>query len=202
MTLPPLSIAEASEDGSEAAPVSSVTIPASDLFRRHAKFVASMLRRLGLPEGDIDDAVQEVFVIAHRAGGYRPGPAQPTTWLGTIAVNVSRNAKRQGRRRAYPDELKVAEAISNAPTPFDRASVAESFMRLQAILDALDEDHRVVFLFHEIHGEPCPAIAAALGIPVGTVYSRLHAARARVSAAYRSDPSQRPAVATQGKAIK
>ena len=166
---------------------SSDTVSASDLFRLHAKFVASLLRRLGLPEDDIDDAVQEVFVLAHRYGGYRPGPAQPTTWLANIAVNVSRNTKRQGKRRAYPDELKVAEAISNAPTPFDRASVAESLTRLQRILDDLDDDHRVVFLLSEIHGEAGPAIAAALGVPVGTVYSRLHAARERVSAAYRSD---------------
>lgn len=206
MSLPPLSRARAeAEDGLQtvpaaSVPASSVTVSASDLFRLHARFVASLLRRLGLPEDDIDDAVQEVFVLAHRYGGYRPGPAQPTTWLASIAINVSRNAKRQSRRRAYPDELVVAEAISNAPTPFDRASVAESLARLQAILDGLDEDHRVVFLLHEIHGEPGPAIAAALGVPVGTVYSRLHTARERVSAAYRSAAARGSKDVGEGKA--
>ncbi|MDB5213733.1 MAG: polymerase sigma factor RpoE [Myxococcaceae bacterium] len=169
----------------------SVAVSASDLFRRHAKFVAGLLRRLGLPEDDIDDGVQEVFVLAHRYGGYRPGPARPTTWLATIAVNVSRNTKRQGRRRAYPDELKVAEAICDGPTPFDRVSLAESLTRLQAILDRLDEGHRLVFLLHELHGEPGPAIAAALGVPIGTIYSRLHTARERVSAAYRDGKAKK-----------
>jgi RNA polymerase sigma-70 factor, ECF subfamily len=193
-------LARAMAEESRSLSSDSVTISASDLFRRHAKFIASLLRRLGLPEDDIDDAVQEVFVLAHRYGGYRPGPVQPTTWLATIAINVSRNAKRQGRRRAYPDELKVAEAISNAPTPFDRASVAESLTRLQSILDELDEDLRVVFLLSELHGEPGPAIAAALGVPVGTVYSRLHAARERVSAAYRSDLRRGSRDVGEGKA--
>jgi RNA polymerase sigma-70 factor (ECF subfamily) len=201
MSPPPLSRTKG-EDVRPSVSASSDAISASDLFRQHAKFIASLLRRLGLPEDDIDDAVQEVFVLAHRYGGYRPGPAQPTTWLATIAINVSRNARRQGRQRAYPDELKVAEAISNAPTPFDRAAVAESLTRLQAILDGLDEDHRVVFLLSEIHGEPGPAIAAALGVPVGTVYSRLHAARERVSAAYRSDPSRGSKGEGEGKARK
>lgn len=182
--------------------VMSEAVSASELFRCHAKFVANLLRRLGVPEDDIDDAVQDVFVLAHRYGGYRPGPALPTTWLASIAFNVSRNVKRQGRRRAYPDELKVAEAISNAPTPFDRAAVAQSLTRLQEILDGLGEDYRVVFVLHEIHGEQGPAIAAALGVPVGTVYSRLHTARERVSAAYRSDPNRGSREVGEGKARK
>jgi RNA polymerase sigma-70 factor (ECF subfamily) len=203
MSLPPRSRAKAeAEERREAVSALPVTLSASDLFRLHAKFAASLLRRLGLPEADIDDAVQEVFVLAHRYGGYRPGPARPTTWLAHIAINVFRNAKRQSRRRAYPDELKVAEAISDAPTPFDRASVAESLTRLQAILAGLDEDHRVVFLLHEIHGEPGPAIAAAIGIPLGTVHSRLRTARERVSAAYQSTPARGSRDVGEGKARK
>ena len=61
----------------------------------------------------------------------------------------------------------------------DAAEVAEAMWRVQRALDGLDFDHRAVFVLYEIEGEPCDAIAAALGVPVGTVYSRLHHARQR-----------------------
>src|ERR1043166_4212655 len=66
---------------------------AASLFRAHAAFVASFLFRLGLEPNEIDDAVQEVFLIAHRQGGYQPGPAQPRTWLAAIAIRVAMKAK-------------------------------------------------------------------------------------------------------------
>src|SRR5260370_41260351 len=71
---------------------------AANLFRAHAAFVASFLYRLGLEPSEIEDAVQEVFLIAHRQGGYHPGPAQPRTWLAAIAIRVAMKAKTRHRR--------------------------------------------------------------------------------------------------------
>jgi len=53
----------------------------------------------------------------------------------------------------------------------------ESARHLQAALDTMEPGHRAVFILFELEGEPCDSIAAGLGLPVGTVYSRLHAAR-------------------------
>src|SRR5262249_2695753 len=69
------------------------------LFRAYAEFVAAFLRRLGVAEADIDDAVQEVFLVAHRKGGYVPGPGLPRTWVAGIAVLVAQASTRKRLRR-------------------------------------------------------------------------------------------------------
>jgi Sigma-70 region 2 len=71
-----------------------------ELFNSHAPFVARMLFRLGVPASELDDAVQEVFLVVHRLGGYAPGPATPTTFLAHVAFNAARSARRSERTRA------------------------------------------------------------------------------------------------------
>jgi RNA polymerase sigma-70 factor (ECF subfamily) len=149
------------------------------LFRHHGRFVASFLYRLGVRGADLDDAVQEVFLTAHRKGGYRPGPASPTTFLARLALeaNVSRR-RRQGRwETARSDEAALA-ALGRMPgDPSQELARKQAALRLQAALEAMDPPHRAVFILFELEGESCESIAAGLGVPVGTVYSRLHAAR-------------------------
>jgi RNA polymerase sigma-70 factor (ECF subfamily) len=160
-------------------------LDAAALFREHAPFVAALVRRLGVPEAEVEDVVQEVFVVAHRRGGYVPGPAKPRTWLAHIAVHVASVARRTLRRkRTQADEETVAKAGSGGTSPFDAAAAAQSLARVQRALDAMDLDHRLVFILFELHGESCESIAAALGLPVGTVHSRLHTARARFRKQY------------------
>jgi RNA polymerase sigma-70 factor (ECF subfamily) len=62
-------------------------------------------------------------------------------------------------------------------TPEQELADNQSRQRLEALLDELDLDRRAVFVMFEIDGMPCEEIAQLLGVPVGTVYSRLHAAR-------------------------
>ena len=74
-------------------------IGVEDLFRAHASFVAAFLGRLGTPAAEIDDLVQEVFLVVHRKGGYEMGPAQPRSWLGAIAIRVASSRRRNAGRR-------------------------------------------------------------------------------------------------------
>src|SRR5262249_14865178 len=143
------------------------------LFRLHAPFIASFLGRFGLAPQEIDDAVQEVFLLAHRLGGYQPGPAQPRTWLAALALRVGMKARHRASRSVVlpHDESRAAPASQNF---FD---VLAARQVLGMILDRMDPDRRAVFLLFEIEGETGESIAAALGIPIGTVYSRLHSAR-------------------------
>jgi len=173
---------------------SSCALGAEELFRQHASFVAGFMVRLGLPRGEVDDAVQEVFIVAHRRGGYAPGPARPTTWLAEIALYVASTSKRSQRRRhAEADDDAVSRAVSEANSPFDAAVHAQALTRVQQALDALDLDRRAVFVLFELEGESCDEIAAGLGIPVGTVYSRLHAARREFQRTYeRQSRARRP----------
>jgi RNA polymerase sigma-70 factor (ECF subfamily) len=166
------------------------------LFREHARFVASFLRRLGTPSGDIDDLVQEVFLIAHRKGGFVPGTGAPRSWLGAIALRVASTSKRShGRRREDPLEDADLDLLT---TPGHAASVEARQLlgRVQEALATLDLEHRAAFVLYEIEGEPCESIAASLAIPLGTVYSRLHNARRRFLAAFAAlDTSKTAAVA-------
>ena len=164
------------EDGTP--PVPPAHLDAAKLFRDHAPFVANFVARLGTRREEVDDIVQEVFLVAHRRGGFIPGAARPTTWLAEIAIRVSSAARRRQRRsREDPDVQTVASALAPGRSPGEQAETAEALRRVQQALETLDEAKRVVFILFELEGESCESIAAGLGIPVGTVYSRLHKAR-------------------------
>lgn len=161
-------------------------IDAGTLFRRHADFVANFLARIGAPRPELEDIVQEVFTIAHRKGGYRPGAARPTTWLADIAMRVTANRRRgQRRARVHADMTSVQRAADPAAGVGEVAEHRQALDDVQAALAAMDDDKRALFVLFELEGEPCDAIAAALGIPVGTVYSRIHAARKQFKKAFR-----------------
>jgi RNA polymerase sigma-70 factor (ECF subfamily) len=159
-------------------------LDAQALFRAHAVFVASFLQRIGTPMAEVDDLVQEVFLVVHRKGGYVPGAGQPRTWLAAIALRVARTGRRaRGRRREQPDD-DVLQRASSTDTPDAELDARLALARMQRALEGLDLEHRAAFVLYELEGESCEAIARAFGVPVGTVYSRLHHARRRFVSAY------------------
>lgn len=157
-------------------------VAAGELFRRHAAFVARFLVRYGISVGDVDDVLQEVFLVAHRHGGYRPGPAKPTTWLATIAVRLAATFRQKARTRSFQQAAGpvVEAAVSQAPTPEVTVAIDAEMARLHDALQTLAPEHRLAFILYELEGEPCSSIAAATGVPIGTVHSRLHFARQRL----------------------
>src|SRR5690348_4984375 len=76
-------------------------LTSADLFRQFAPFVASFLIRMGVSRSDLDDVMQEVFLVAHRLGGYTPGPAKPTTYLANIALRAATSHRRKGQVRSF-----------------------------------------------------------------------------------------------------
>lgn len=180
-------------------------LDAEALYRAHSEFVARFLLKLGAAGQDVPDLLQEVFLVAHRRGGFVMGAAKPTTWLAEIAFRVASDRRKKTKRK--PEDADT-DAISLLPasgaTPGEAAEARQGLDRVQRALDALTVDKRVVFVLFELEGESCDAIAKALGIPVGTVYSRLHAARrefARVHQQLTSEPAPGQPVDAPGKAI-
>ena len=179
-------------------------IGAEALFRAHATFVAAFVSRLGAAKSEVDDLVQEVFLVAHNKGGYHPGPAHPRTWLAAIALRVTQAKRRSVARRREDAGSTAFDAMTAAgKDPGEALEVAESLGRVQRALDTLDIEHRAAFVLYEIEGESCQAIAEALEIPVGTVYSRLHSARKRFLEAHALDgqstaPAPRPRRVSEG----
>ena len=158
---------------------------AGALFRAHGPFVAGFLSKMGAARHDLDDLLQEVFLVAHRRGGFVPGPARATTWLAEIAVRVLSTHRRTLRRRpTVPEDEGAHQAASAAASPESIASSREDLTRLERCLDGLDADHRAVFVLFELEAQSAAEIATGLGVPVGTVHSRLFNARKRVLAAW------------------
>ena len=158
--------------------VSEELLDAGALYRAHATFVARFLLRLGVPGQEVSDVLQDVFLVAHKRGGFRPGPAKATTWLAEIALRVaSQRRRKDGRKREDADHEAISLVPATGASPREQAEARESLERVQKALDRLTPERRAVFVLYEMEGESCESIATGLGIPVGTVYSRLHKAR-------------------------
>lgn len=157
-------------------------LDSGELFRRHAAYVARFLWRLGVRGPEVDDLVQEVFVVAHRRGGFVPERAKPTTWLAEIAVRVASAHRRKTKRGRSEIELEEAlELKASTPDASVLTETKERLDRVARVLQALEMPQRAVFVLFEIEGESCEEIAQGLNVPLGTVHSRLHAARKNFS---------------------
>jgi RNA polymerase sigma-70 factor (ECF subfamily) len=154
-------------------------IDSETLFREYAGFVASFLHRLGAREADLEDLVQDVFMTAHRKGGYLPGAASPTTFLARIALEARLQSRRQSIRwqRSQSEGLSSLTLGADPATPESLLAMQRAAQNMQRALDTMEPGARAVFVLFELEGQSCDQIAAGLELKVGTVYSRLHTAR-------------------------
>jgi RNA polymerase sigma-70 factor (ECF subfamily) len=152
------------------------------VFEEHFEFVWRSLRRLGVREADVDDALQEVFVVVFRKRDEFEGRSRLTTWLYGICFRVASDYHRRAHvRRERPtdepvDEQSEADPCRSDPEVYVHGAQARAL--LDEALDGMDVEKRAVFVLYEIDELPVEEIALRVGIPVGTVYSRLRAARA------------------------
>ncbi len=156
-----------------------------ELFQAHAPFVAKFLWRMGAPDHEIEDLVQDVFLIAHSRGGFVERQAKATTWLAAIAFRVWSSERRRFRRHSeLPNDTALAQAHDEGPSPAEALATAQSLERIRTVLDQIDERSRAILILVDLEGTSCVDVAEALSVPVGTVYSRLHSARKRFARAY------------------
>lgn len=154
-------------------------LSATDVYSAHADFVWASLQRLGVRPHDLDDVLQEVFVIVHQRLHTFDHSSKLTTWLFGVCLRAASDYRRRAwRRREQVGAAPVEEpAHADQATPEDAAVGRQSRARLDKILDELDLEKRAVFVMFEVEELSCDEIAAVVGVPVGTVHSRLHAAR-------------------------
>lgn len=147
-------------------------------YRDHRRQVAGNLYRVLGDRTDLDDLVQEVFVIAFRGIGRFRGEARLSTWIFRICVNVALGRIRARGRRPQPVALDPAESASDSPeTParlLERKQVRE---RVYRVLDRLTPKKRAVLYLHEIEGLDLREIAFVVGANPVTVRTRLFYAR-------------------------
>lgn len=146
------------------------------LVRAHYSFVWRLLRRLGLGEGDADDAAQQVFLAA--SGRLNAVESErERSFLYGVALNVGARARRSlGRRREEPLEA-ASERVAPEPNAEQLLERRQARALLDQLLDEMPEDLRVVFVLFELEELSTPQIAELCEIPVGTAASRLRRAR-------------------------
>ncbi|HEY0707011.1 MAG TPA: sigma-70 family RNA polymerase sigma factor [Polyangia bacterium] len=146
------------------------------LVETHFAFIARSVRRLGVPETDVEDAAQQVFLIAAQKLD-RVVTGNEKAFLLGIAVRVASEARRSLRRRTARETAAAgtSEAVSTTPEEIARARQARAL--LDEILDGMPDDLRPVFTLFELEEMTMVEIATLLGIPSGSVASRLRRAR-------------------------
>jgi RNA polymerase sigma-70 factor, ECF subfamily len=168
--------AEARAEDVRESPASASPERVAGLVREHYAFVWRLLRRLGIGEGDADDAAQQVFLTAARRLDEVESQRERAFLYG-VAINVGSRARRSlGRRREDPLEA-AGERASLDPSADEVLERRQARALLDQLLDEMPEDLRVVFVLFELEELSTPQIAELCEIPAGTAASRLRRAR-------------------------
>jgi RNA polymerase sigma-70 factor (ECF subfamily) len=149
------------------------------LYEAHFDFVYRVARRLGTPEGEVEDVCQEVFLVVFRR--FRSfGEGRLTTWLYRITANVVSGRHRHRRVRQVVDRVLASVGLAPAAvvrSPEGALASRQDQERVRAVLERMAPKKREVFALYELEGLSGDEIAARVGCPLDTVWTRLHHAR-------------------------
>ncbi len=162
------------------------------LVERHHRRVFRLCMRFLSDEDAALDAAQETFLKAWRALARFEGGSLFTTWLTRIAINQCRNEQRRrstlkhGRLRSLDEQAPSGEGTLAEQVPGSGRAAWEDLQGrelkslFEGVLQGLDPTDREVLLLKEVEGLSYEDMAEVLDLPVGTVRSRLHRARAEM----------------------
>ena len=158
------------------APPVEDALPFREVFEENLPYVWRALRYLGLPESDLADACQEVFLVVHRRLEDFEGRSSVKTWLYGICLKVASSHRRRAHVRREMVQSTPPERVASASQ--ERAvEHQERRALLLRVLGGLEEEQREAFVLFEIEGRPMAEVAEILGCPLRTAYARLYAAR-------------------------
>jgi RNA polymerase sigma-70 factor (ECF subfamily) len=152
------------------------------IYERWFHEVSRWIRAFGGPEADLDDLAQEVFLVARRKLGDFDGQNLPG-WLYRIAANTVSDHRRRAwfrnlLRRRRDTEWDDLDALEEPRlNPLQSLEQREAQRTVHRLLARMSEKRRTAFVLFEIEGYSGEEIAALQGIPVATVWTRLHHAR-------------------------
>lgn len=143
--------------------------------------VSRWIRAMGGPEAEREDLVQDVFVVVHRRLGDFDGRNLPG-WLYQIARRRVRDFRRLlwvkhlvVRRNPLPEGLTLVR-----PSPAEDLETKEKRKLLERLLDKLGDSERAALVLFEVEGYSGQQIAAVQGVPLNTVWARIHKARKKL----------------------
>ncbi|MEN9578756.1 MAG: hypothetical protein RJA70_1765, partial [Pseudomonadota bacterium] len=164
------------------------------VFAEYGRYVYRVLRYFGVPEADLSDLTQEVFIVVHRRLHAFEGRSSLKTWLYRICQRAASDHRKRAHVRREIATAEPCEQLGAAGTlggegadgPSGEVERIESRNLLLAALAHLDEDKRVVFVLFEVEGLTMREVCEVVDCPLQTAYSRLHAARKILVEALRS----------------
>lgn len=158
-----------------------------ELYSKHVDYVWKTARRLGIPDAEADDVVQETFLRVLRLRKlYVKDRGSERTWLFALLFRVVQHHRRwHSRRSAHMEDGVDFDVLpaDGAMYPDRYTENVESIRVAEEILEGLDPERRAVLVLAELEEKPVSEIAALLGINVNTATSRLRQARKHVEAA-------------------
>jgi RNA polymerase sigma-70 factor (ECF subfamily) len=173
-------VLEPSFNFGHAAPVTTLSCVDEGRLRRivldHFEVLWRFMRRLGIAESDTDDAVQEVvLVLARKLDQVELG--RERSFVLSTAVRVASTFRRTVRNRREVDDAELAALHSSALDPEQLAEKRRLRALLDRVLNELPLELRAVFVLYELEELTMAEIASTLGLPPGTVASRLRRSR-------------------------
>lgn len=153
------------------------------------------LQRLGVRPADLEDVFQEVFLVVHKRLHTFDGTSALTTWLFGVCLRVAAAHRRKAWfRREVPadDSIEDAREAPASERPDEALAARQARALVRQVLDRMDIDKRAVFVMFELDQLPSEEIATILGVPIGTVWSRLHAARKQFERLVERERGRRP----------
>ena len=160
------------------------------IVAEHGPYVWRVLRRLGVGVSDVEDVWQETFIVVHRKLESFEGRSQLRTWLSAIAVRVASDYRNRAHRRR---EQATEELPDDAAAASQHDDLVERERRalLDRLLNELKPEQREVIVLYEFAELSMQEVAEALGCPLQTAYSRLHAARRALEQGARREAARR-----------
>lgn len=148
------------------------------VYRDFYREVCRWVRAFGGLDADVDDLAQEVFLVVRRRLAAFDGD-NLAGWLYEISRRTASTYRRNSwlRRIFRPSDRYFEQLPEEKAGPDEIAEHTQSKQQLQAVLSHLSRSRRAAFILYEIEGYSGEEIAALEGVPVNTIYTRLHYAR-------------------------
>jgi RNA polymerase sigma-70 factor (ECF subfamily) len=177
MSVPAIDLGAPHPTSARARPVAVASVRVRAVIAAHAGKLWMFLRRLGIPESDVEDVLQDVVVItAGKLDAIHDGAER--AFLYATAYRVAAKWRRRvSRHREVLDDT-LLEAVDPSPQPDAALEDREALALLEEVLEAMPIDLRAVFVLYEIEEHTMAEIAEMLELPPGTIASRLRRARA------------------------
>lgn len=153
------------------------------LVERHERRVYNLALRMTGREEDARDAAQDAFLTVLRKLSSFRGEAAFTTWLHRVTVNACYDLLRKRQRAPLLDRGDDDLPRVEPPPVPDHADLSDLSIDVQRALMQVPEDFRAVMILHDVHDLPQEEVARVVGVPVGTVKSRLHRGRVALAKA-------------------